>query len=200
MTTRPCSAAEAVQRALSVVGQGGEYEIGGGDYYPIGGIDLPWTRSRETARLVSDCSGFAISWCYQIPRHRPGFNRGLWATVSDDVNPNSAIEDADHHRELFERCDRPELGALLCYPTIHLPGHPLPWVGHVKIVTGISRCLEWDASSPDWSLLDTAECMGPPGRKPGVVAGTGTGMVEHDRKWPKVEHRTAMLCVRGSGQ
>jgi len=192
---RPCTAAEAVERALSVAGQGGEYEMGGGDYYPVGGIDLPWTRNKAGG-LVSDCSGFAISWCYRLPRHRPGFNRGPWATVSDDVNPNSAIEDADHHRELFERLDRPELGALLCYPTFRLPGHELPWIGHVKIVTGIARCLEWDAANPDWSLLDTVECMGPPGRKPGAVLGTGASLVEHDRTWPKAEHRTAMLRVR----
>src|SRR5262249_39229936 len=73
----PCSAELAVQRALSILDQGGEYELGGGDYCPSA-TDLPWTRSRETGRLVCDCSGFAISWCYQIPRHRPGFNRGSW--------------------------------------------------------------------------------------------------------------------------
>jgi hypothetical protein len=193
--SRPCSAATAAQRALSVIGQGGEYELGGGDYDPVGGIDLPWTRSQATGRLVSDCSGFAISWCYQIPRHRPGFNRGDWATVSDDVNPNSAIEDAAHDRELFERAAEPFVGALICYPTIHLPEHELPWIGHVKLVTGVSRVAKWDPANPDWSLLDTAECCGPPGRRPGAVAGTGASMVEHDRQWPKPEHRTAMLRV-----
>jgi hypothetical protein len=181
-------------RALSVIGTGGEYEMGGGDYRPSGGIDLPWTRN-EAGRFVSDCSGFAISWCYMLRRHRPGFNRGWWSSVSDDVNPNSAIEDADHKSELFQRVYTPCPGALLCYPTFHLEGHPLPWIGHVKIVTGITRCLEWDHDHPDWSLLDTAECMGPPGRRPGVVAGTGASLVEHDRKWPKPEHRTVMLRV-----
>jgi hypothetical protein len=192
---RPSSAELAVHRALSVLGQGGEYELGGGDYYPVGGIDLRWTRGRETGQLVSDCSGFAISWCYQIPRHRPGFNHGDWATVSDDVNPNSAIEDADHHRELFERAPAPFVGALICYWTIHLSGHELPWIGHVKIVTGVSRVVGWDPERPDWSQLDTAECCGPNGRRPGVVTGTGAGMVAHDQPWPRPEHRTAMLRV-----
>lgn len=198
---RPGGADEAVRRALSVVGRGGEYEMGGGDWYPVGGIDLPWTRSRETGRLVSDCSGFAISWCYQMPRHRPGFNVG-WRdpdgrtpSVEDYVNPNSAIEDADHHGELFERMSTPFPGALLCYPTIRLRGHPQPWIGHVAIVVGVDRCTTWDHDHPDWSLLDIVECKGPPGRKPGVVAGTGAGFVEHDRTWPKREHRTAMLRV-----
>jgi hypothetical protein len=191
---RPCSATEAVQRALSIVGQGGEYELGGGDYYPVGGLDLPWTRN-AAGRLVCDCSRFAIVWCYKLRGHRPGFNRGDWATVSDDINPNSAIEDADHARELFERIYTPFPGALICYPTIHLEGHAEPWIGHVKIVTGITRCVMWNPELPDWSLLDTAECMGPPGRRPGVIAGTGAEMVAHDRNWPKPEHRTVMLRV-----
>src|SRR5262245_49816365 len=49
----------------------------------------------------SDCAGFAICRCYGLRRHRPGFNRGAWSSVEDDLNCNSAIEDADHHRELF---------------------------------------------------------------------------------------------------
>lgn len=197
---RPCSAAEAVQRALSIVDQGGEYELGGGDYYPIGGIDLPWTPN-AAGRLVCDCSRFAICWCYRLRGHRPGFNCG-WRdpdgrtpSVEDDINLNSAIEDADHRGELFERVFTPFPGALICYPTIRLSGHAEPWIGHVKIVTGVTRCAEWDHERPDWSLLDTAECMGPSGRRPGVVAGTGTSMVAHDRNWPLAGQRTVMLRV-----
>ncbi len=194
MTDRPCSADEAVARALSLVGMAGAYWMGTGTYYPIGGLDLPWTRDKD-GNLGSDCAGFAISWCYKLRRSRPAFNRGAWASVSDDLNCNSLIEDADHHQELAERVFTPAPGVLLLYPTFHLEGHPLPWIGHVKIVTGISRCAEWDHDHPDWSLLDTAECMGPDGRRPGVVAGTGASLVEHDKKWPKPEHRTCMLRV-----
>ena len=100
-----------------------------------------------------------------------------------------------HGQELFELAFTPAPGMLILYPTIHLEGHADPWIGHVKIVTGVSRCVEWDHGRPDWSLLDTVECMGPSGRRPGIVAGTGASMVEHDRKWPKTEHRTLMLRV-----
>lgn len=193
MNERPCSAEEAVQRALSIVGQGGAYYLGTGAYYPIGGIDLPWTRN-EAGKLGSDCAGFAISWCYRLRRHRPGFNRGAWASVSDDLNCNSLIEDADHHQELAERAFTPFPGALLLYPTF--TSRSKSFIGHVKIVTSVSRCIEWDHERPDWSLLDTAECMGPDGRRPGVLAGTGASFVEHDRKWPRPEHRTVMLRVK----
>jgi hypothetical protein len=37
--------------------------------------------------------------------------------VSDDLNSNSLIEYADHHRELAVRVtDRPQIGDLLAYP------------------------------------------------------------------------------------
>jgi hypothetical protein len=181
-------AAEAVAHALAMRGRG-VYQLGAGD---LGS-------NNDDPR---DCFGFAVCECYGLRRHRPGFNRG-WRdpdgsgpTVVDDLNCNSAIEDARHAGELFAELERPELGALIAYPTIRLPGHEQPWIGHVKIVVGLSRCLEWDAARPDWSVLDTVECRGPNGRKPGIVAGNGRGMLEHDAKWPKREHRTAMLRVR----
>jgi len=175
------TADQAVARARALVGRG-VYELG------TGGIDSSGDDPR-------DCAGFAICELFGIRRHRPGFNVGSWATVSDDVNPNSAREDALHARELFEHMFTPAPGVLIMYPTIHLDGHPQPWIGHVKIVVGVSRCTTWDHDRPDWSLLDTIECCGPDGRKPGIVAGTGAAMVTHDRKWPKPEHRTMMVRV-----
>lgn len=179
---RPVYAAEqAVRRARACINRG-VYWLGSGD------IDTDGDAAR-------DCFGFAVCELYGIKRHRPGFNRGYWATVSDDLNCNSAIEDADHAGELFDRVFTPFPGALITYPTIHVVGVPNPWIGHVKIVVSIARCLEWDHAHPDWSLLDTVECMGPNGRRPGIVTGTGAGMVAHDRIWPKPEHRTVMLRV-----
>lgn len=200
---RPCSAPEAVLRASSMVNTpGGEYvlypEGGGGDYRPFTDasgktIDLPWTT--VAGHVGSDCCGFAISYCYKLPRHRPGFNHGSWATVADDINCNSAIEDADHNRELFQRVFLPEPGVLLCYPTIRLvhEGKLMEWVGHVAIVTGISRASGWNPSIPDYSLLDVAQCCGPNGRRPGVIATDGSIWNQHDHNWTKPEHRTAML-------
>lgn len=161
----------------------GTYELGAGD---LGS-------NNDDPR---DCFGFAACECYGLRRHRPGFNRGAWATVSDDLNCNSLIEDADHAGELAERIWTPFPGALILYPTIRLPGHELPWIGHVKIVVGVSRAGLWNPDRPCWGLLDTVECHGPNGRRPGIVAGTGSEMDAHDLKWPKREHRTAMLRVR----
>lgn len=191
MAPRPLYAADAaVLRARARVGRG-VYRLGTGDIDSMG--DDP-----------RDCFGFAVCECFGLRRHRPGFNRG-WtdaaggATVVDDLNSNSAREDALHAQELFAIAVVPEPGLLIVYPTIYPTngsGHA-PQIGHAKIIVGVSRCLEWDAGKPDWALLDTVECMGPPGRRPGIVTGTGAAMVDHDRKWPhNPEHRTAMLRVR----
>jgi hypothetical protein len=198
---RPCSAAEAVQRARSLIGKGGQYILGTGDYRPhvVGGtlIDLPWT---ERDGLVgSDCAGYAISWCYMLQRHRPGFNVGSWASVANDINCNSAIEDGQHNRDLFEVIDTPELGALLLYPTfviVGMDGKPHRFIGHVGIVVGVSRCLEWDPALRTYAALDVAHCHGPNERKPAVTLGDGALWDHHDHIWPKPQHRTVMLRAR----
>ena len=207
MDPRPCTAAEAVERAKRIVGKGGQYILGTGDYRPrvVNGklIDLPWTwRSSEEG---SDCAGFAISWCYKLRRRRPGFASGRLpdfyrdqSDVDDDINCNSAIEDALTVRDCFRVIARPELGALLVYPTLRITGKdgaPHTFIGHVGIVTGVSRCLEWDAGNPQYHLLDIAQCRGPNGRKPGVVATDGSLWDSHDRNWPKPQHRTVMLAA-----
>lgn len=123
-------AAGVVDRALSRVGRG-VYQLGTGDSSSHG--DDP-----------RDCFGFAVCELYGLRRHRPGFNRGSWATIADDLNCDSAIEDADHAGELFERVQTPAPGVLLVYPTIRLPGHPQRWIGHIGIIFGVSRCSEWN--------------------------------------------------------
>lgn len=184
MTDGPRSAADAVKIAHELVGHM-TYWLGTGDCDTAN-----WGRS--------DCAGFAICRCYGLRRHRPGFNRGPWASVSDDLNVNSAIEDADHHRELFERATGvPRPGDLLCYPTFRLPGRDKPWIGHVAIVVGTERLLEWDWSRPTWSYLDVVQCCGPDGRTPGVIATDAKHWDDHDRIWPRAEHRSALIRVVG---
>lgn len=175
------SAAQAIAQARALVGRG-VYTLGTGD------ID---TKNDEPR----DCFGFAVCEVYGIKRHRPGFNEGSWATVSDDLNTNSAIEDADHAHELFERVFTPTPGVLLSYPTIRLKGHAVPFIGHIGIVVGVSRCLEWDHDRPDYSLLDIVQCRGGNGRRPGIIASDGSVWSHHDSIWPKPEHRTVMLRV-----
>lgn len=180
----PFTADTAVAIAKGLVGQM-VYWLGTGDCDTAN-----WGRS--------DCAGFAICRCYGLRRHRPGFNKGPWAHVEDDINTTSAIEDADHNRELFERVTSgpPRPGDLLCYPTFRLPGRTKPFIGHVAIVVGVGRLLEWDWSRPTWSYLDVVQCAGPNGRKPGVIATDAHHWDEHDITWPKPEHRSALIRVR----
>jgi Putative peptidoglycan binding domain/CHAP domain len=196
---RPCTATEAVARALSLVGRGGQYQLGTGDYHPARAgtpDDLPWAPAVSGAP-GSDCAGFALSWCYKLPRHRPGLNVGPWATVSDDINCNSAIEDADHAQDLFVRATGAvQPGDLLTYPTITLPNHPKPWIGHVAIVTGVGRAAAFDLANPDYSLLDVAQCCGPNGRAPAVIASDGSIWNQHDHQWPLPAHRTVVLRAK----
>ncbi|MES2170577.1 MAG: hypothetical protein V4479_07625 [Actinomycetota bacterium] len=179
------SAAQAVEHALALVGHG-VYQLGTGDVDST--IDGP-----------RDCFGFAYCECYGVRRHRQGFNRGPWASVEDDLNVNSAIEDADHARELFDRvvAGPPHLGDLLAYPTFSLPvgGQRKTWIGHIAIVTGVSRLLEWDWTRPTWGELDVVQCRGPNGARPGIVATTAAHWDGHDLTWPKPEHRSVLLRV-----
>jgi hypothetical protein len=176
------SAEQAVARARSMIGRG-VYKLGTGD------IDSPDDGP-------SDCFGFAYCKLFGVKRHRPGFNQGSWATVTDDLNCNSALEDAAHAGELFERVERPAPGTLLVYPTIRLPGHPTPWIGHIAIVISVKRCLEWDNDQPSYALLDVVQCCGPNGRKPGIIATDGAIWDNHDHNWPKPEHRTVILAAK----
>lgn len=179
------TATDAVDRARALVGRG-VYTLGTGDM----------DSKDDDAR---DCFGFAFCELYGVRRHRLGFNRGPWASVEDDLNCNSAIEDADHAGELFERVQTPAPGVLLTYPTIRIRGQDgvlHQFIGHVGIVVGVARCLEWDHDHPSYSLLDVAQCRGPNGRKPGIVATDGAVWDHHDATWPKPEHRTVMLRVK----
>lgn len=192
-SSRPFSPEKAVQIAESQVGHA-VYQLGTGD-------------STDKPDDPTDCAGFAISRCYGLRRHRPGFNRGDWASVSDDLNSNSAIEDAEHHMELFlpvwadmgskqsySSFDVPESGDLIAYPTFRLPGHPQHWIGHVAIVTAVPP--EWDWTCSRWRDLTIVQCCGPNGRRPGINKTGGGHFDVHDQMWPKPEHRTRLIRVR----
>ncbi len=192
---RPCSAIEAVNRALSIAGHGGQYELGTGDYSPINGVDLPWTSNGKATG--SDCAGFAISWCYKLKRHRPGYNQGSWASVSDDLNVNSALEDAQHTQDLFTLVtDKPTAGDLLCYPTFD--SHGLHFIGHVGLVinAGLVFGETWDPVKPRYDLLYVAQCHGPNGHAPGVTKTDGSIWSHHDSIWPLPQHRTHVIRAK----
>jgi len=190
------TADQAVRRAIDRVGTG-IYDLGTGDLI-VGGNDSGPEWATNNTKRQRDCFGFAVCECFGIRRHRPGYNRG-WTdanggpTVVDDLNCNSMIEDAKHGQDLAEVAFTPAPGLLIMYPTIHLPGVPHPWIGHVKIIVGVDRVTSWDHDYPDWSLLDTVECMP---HVPAIVRGTGAGMVTHDKVWPLPQHRTVMVRIR----
>lgn len=186
----PCNALTAVHRALLLVYNGGQYILGTGDYRADAFTDRPWTY-RE-GKLGSDCAGFAICWCWKLRRHRPGFNRGPWATIEDDLNVNSIMEDAVHNQELATEVD-PGLvapGDLLCYPTFKVKGKR--FIGHVGIVTDISPRYK----SGRYQDLMVAHCHGPNFRSPAVTLNTGQTWVNHDKVWPKPQHRTHVIRMK----
>lgn len=187
----------------------GEYELGTGDYRPrvIGTylIDVPWTDAGD--KRGSDCAGFAISWCYKLRRHRPGFNKGGGFDVEDDLNCNSVLGDAMGARECFELATGvPKPGDLLVYPSFYLydasgaklrdeAGHVRQWIGHVGIVVNNKRVTMWDSKHPRYDLLDVAQCRGPNGRKPGILLTDGSIWLHHAEVWPKPQHTVYVVRV-----
>lgn len=192
----PCSAEEAVQRMLALeASRKGEYVWGAGHYDP----ERPELLGQTTVggRTGWDCAGAAISYAYRLARHRPGFNRQAWATVEDDINVDSVLEDADPERggrgELGELVTTPAPGILLLTPTIRIPEEHFDEPGHVRLIIDASK---WDPSRPRWADVIYLECRGPNGRSPGVVRDTGESVDRHDELWPKPQHRAALVRIR----
>ena len=184
---RPCSREEALQRMLSLVGQDFPYVLGTGD--------ITGQTTRSDGKTGMDCAGAAQCYAYKVKRHRPGYNRGKWATVTDDVNTNSGIEDGEHGQEIW-RVINPEFilpGDLMAYPTIHLAGHE-PFIGHVQMAVRIPR--GWKPAD-GYAAITVAHCHGPTDRRPAVTIDSGAAMDRHDVKWSKQEHRVRVLRVVG---
>ena len=215
---RPCSAAEAVDRARRLVDRGGVYVLGTGDYKPtvIASklVDVPWTT--RDGYTGSDCAGFAICWCYKLRRHRPGFASGRvpdtfhdQSDVDDDINCNSLIEDALTTKEVCELVTTgiPQPGDLLVYPSLRLTlqdGSIFKTIGHVAITLSNARVSPslWTWDDPPYHLLDVAQCKGPgprdgkPGRSPAVIQTDGSIWSAHDDKWPKAAHRSCVVRMK----
>lgn len=191
----PCSADEAVSRAQALLVDPSNrqigYQLGTGDYRP-GATDLPWTQA-ENGLFGCDCAGFVV-WCFKLPRHRPGYNRGGKFDVEDDLNTNSMLGDAFGARELFAPVDGVPLpGDIIAYPTFRLRSHDDPsklltFIGHTGQVIGVSR---WDGST--YGSLDIVQVHGPNGRMPAAVATDGAVFDRHNATWPKPEHRASLL-------
>jgi hypothetical protein len=66
----------------------------------------------------------------------------------------------------------------------------------VAIVVGVTRAATFDLATPDYSLLDVAQCCGPNERAPAVIASDGAIWNQHDHLWPLPGHRTAVLRAK----
>lgn len=153
------SPTEAVERARKFIGLG-TYVLGSGGYRPAKNTDddpEPWTphAQKNVPGPYCDCWGL-VSWAFKQRRHRPGYNLG--GSVVDDVNVDSAIEDARGINGKKARGElwglvgvasgvnigliTPMLGDLLVWPSIrNLAGKRLR-VGHVGIVSHVGERVE----------------------------------------------------------
>lgn len=184
---RPCSREEALARMLELVGQSFPYVLGTGD--------IEGQTTRKDGKRGLDCAGAAQCYAYKVKRHRKGYNKGPWASVTDDVNTNSGIEDAEHGQELWRIVGEGEEvlpGDLIAYPTIYVKGVKEPFIGHVQMVVRVP--VGWKRSD-GYSKLTVAHCHGPTGRSPAVTLDSGAACDRHDAKWPRAEHRTKVLRV-----
>jgi len=191
MNPRPLSAAQAVQRARELVDSPENklagYMLGDGDWRP--GWKTPWT-SRHGI-LGGDCR-VAFLWSYAVPADREGYNRGAWSTCADCISYNSLLEDAEHAQDLvYPVTDEPYPGDIIAYPTIYLPGHPKPWIGHGAIVVDVSR---WDGQH--FGTLEIMQVCGGDGRRPAAILGDGHHFDDQRAQWPKPEHRSRLVRVK----
>ena len=187
-----------------MVNNGGQYLLGTGDY--VGshdGMDEPWTL--RDGQYGSDCAGFAICFAWKLVRHRPGFNSGPWASVSDDINCDSALEDADHKQELFRPVDfareSAQPGDLVIWPTIQIPASAPPhqvlsFMGHVGLIEAVPATWVPEYMGVGFKALTVLQCHGGNGRTPGVVRTDGSYWATHTATWPRPEHRARVIRVK----
>ena len=180
-----------LDRMLALAGKPIPYALGTGDAHGP-------TRRKDGLEGF-DCAGAAICYAHQLKRHRPGFNRGRWATVSDDINCNSMIEDAEHKQELFVPVAEDDVkpGDMIAYPTIYvrrLLRPTLKFIGHVQMV--VKAPTGWTRDGMGFTALSVVHCHGPDRRIPGVTLGDGLACDMHDERWGKPQHQTRIVRRR----
>jgi hypothetical protein len=187
----PADPGAAIARAHALLGKGFPYILGTGNHK---GATVLRRKDRPPTPLGFDCWGYAGSYAYEQPRHEPGFNRGPWATVSDDRNCDSAIEEAEHIGKAYEVIDRPELGCLIVMPSIRDENHKRIRMGHVWMAVVVPDV--WDPKRPEYDDIITLQCQA--SSHPAIKMGPGPrhdGRTFHgitDDAW-----RLRMLRVKG---
>lgn len=201
---RPATPAEAVARVRALLETPENalagYVLGGGGYQPT--WHTPWTG--HGPNFGGDCR-VPFLWGYMLPAERPGYNRQPWATVADDINYNSLLEDAEHEQDLVvPALGTPLEGDIVAYPTLHITTHEdgvateHTFIGHGALVVGVSRVKGWDPAAPVFAMLDIIQVCGGPGRKPAAIASSAAhfDVARPVAKWPKPEHRPRLLRVK----
>lgn len=173
MTRTP---AEAIARAHELLGKGYPYILGAGNHR---GPTQVRRKDGTLTPLGFDCWAFADAWAYEQPRHEPGFNHGPHATVSDDRNCDSAIEEAEHFGKKYEVIETPETGCLIVMPSVRArevwpdDARALPdaefkakhgyakndrvRIGHVWLAVIVPE--SWDPTKPQYDLITTLQCQ-----------------------------------------
>ena len=157
--------AEAAARAITMVGQLWPYVLGGGNHK---GPTRVKRKDGTLSPLGYDCWGFAWSHCYEEPRTVQGFNRGNpRATVTDAINCDSAIEEAEHFARRFQAVEVARLGDLLVMPSIRDKDGKRIRIGHVWIVVGVPA----EKPASGYAEYDTVQCQA--STKPAIKRGSG---------------------------
>lgn len=148
------SPAEAIARIHALLGRGSPYILGAGNHL---GPTSVRKKDGTTTPLGFDCWGMADSYAHGIPRHEPGFNKGSWATVTDDRNCDSAIEEAEHIGKAYEVIDTPEIGCHIVMPSIRGADGKRIRMGHVWKAVIVPEA--WDPTKPQYDLITTIQCQ-----------------------------------------
>lgn len=140
----------AVERALSVVGQG-RYRLGRGGRSPESPTPFD-------AAGLCDCSG-ALAWFYGLDRYQPGRIAGDW------ISSKSVHDDALAACRLFRRVRLEDArpGDTVVYPSLYR-GKVRTRVGHVGLVVAVN--------GPGWPGLDVVDCAARKGAAVGHRTGT----------------------------
>lgn len=165
---------EAARIAIAAVGETWPYVLGGGNHK---GPTRVQRKDGTYTPIGYDCWGFAYSRCYDEPRTVEGFNRGNPnATVTDAINCDSAIEEAEHFGQRFRVVAGPaRIGNLLVMPSIRAgelerrgkrTGTRVR-IGHVWIVVGVPA----EQPARAYADYDTVQCQA--SRKPAIKRGPG---------------------------
>jgi hypothetical protein len=164
------------------------YVLGGGNYSPKAPRTAVTVVVKGGKRIVGiDCMG-VVAYALKVPRHRPGYNRGSWSSVIDWVNTDSAIQDADHERDLFEPVtDEPEPGDVLVWPSVYAGELSSPYkgksgerrrIGHISLIIRV-RIGRWDWNNPPYDKLDVVQ--GGSRHTPAIHTSTGAAWAGKQR-------------------